>query len=82
MANIMPKHIFQGMTYDQAVASDAARTKVVGNGPFIVDKVVPGESVTFKKNPYYYKGEPKSRWLKSGYCISRFNRSRNESRKI
>ena len=59
MGNIMPKHIFKDMTYDQAVASDAARTKVVGNGPFIVDKVVPGESVTFKKNPYYYKGEPK-----------------------
>ena len=49
MGNIMPKHIFKDMTYDQAVASDAARTKVVGNGPFIVDKVVPGESVTFKK---------------------------------
>ena len=65
MANIMPKHIFQGMTYDQAVASDAARTKVVGNGPFIVDKVVPGESVTFKKNPYYYKGEPKVDGLKA-----------------
>ena len=59
MSNILPKHIFKDMTYDQAVASDAARTKVVGNGPFIVDKVVPGESVTFKKNPYYYKGEPK-----------------------
>ena len=65
MANIMPKHVFKDMTYDQAVASDAARTKVVGNGPFIVDKVVPGESVTFKKNPYYYKGEPKVDGLKA-----------------
>ncbi len=65
MGNIMPKHIFKDMTYDQAVASDAARTKVVGNGPFIVDKVVPGESVTFKKNPYYYKGEPKVDGLKA-----------------
>ena len=65
MANIMPKHVFKDMTYDQAVASDAARTKVVGNGPFVVDKVVPGESVTFKKNPYYYKGEPKVDGLKA-----------------
>ena len=65
MGSIMPKHIFQGMTYDQAVTSDAARTKVVGNGPFIVDKVVAGESVTFKKNPYYYKGEPKVDGLKA-----------------
>nr|EHJ6754294.1 hypothetical protein [Escherichia coli] len=59
MGSILPKHVFKDMTYEQAVTSDAARTKVVGNGPFIVDTVVPGESVTFKKNPYYYKGEPK-----------------------
>ena len=65
MSNILPKHIFKDMTYEQAIASDAARTKVVGNGPFIVDKVVPGESVTFKKNPYYYKGEPKVDGLKA-----------------
>ena len=27
MGNIMPKHIFKDMTYDQAVASDAATYK-------------------------------------------------------
>ena len=62
---MIPKHVFKDMSYQDAVKSDKSRTDVVGNGPFIVDKVVPGESVTFKKNPYYYKGEPKVDGLKA-----------------
>lgn len=58
-SSIIPKHIFDGMSYQQMVESDASRTAVVGNGPFIVKQVVSGESVTFEKNPYYYKGQPK-----------------------
>lgn len=65
LGNMIPKHIFKDMTYKDAAASDAVRKNVVGNGPFIVDKVTPGESVTFKKNPYYYKGEPKVDGLKA-----------------
>ncbi len=62
---MIPKHVFKDMSYADAVKSDKSRTDVVGNGPFIVEKVVPGESVTFKKNPYYFKGEPKVDGLKA-----------------
>lgn len=57
--SVLPKHIFKDMSYQEMVSSDAARTNVVGNGPFVVDKVIPGESVSYKKNPYYFKGQPK-----------------------
>ena len=65
LGQMLPKHVFKDMSYEDAVKSEKSRTDVVGNGPFVVDKVVPGESVTFKKNPYYYKGEPKVEGLKA-----------------
>ena len=65
LGQMLPKHVFKDMSYEDAVKSEKSRTDVVGNGPFVVDKVVPGESVTFKKNPYYYKGEPKVDGLKA-----------------
>ena len=65
LGQMLPKHVFKDMSYADAVKSEKSRTDVVGNGPFVVDKVVPGESVTFKKNPYYYKGEPKVDGLKA-----------------
>ena len=65
LGQMLPKHVFKDMSYEDAVKSDKSRTDVVGNGPFIVEKVVPGESVTFKKNPYYFKGEPKVDGLKA-----------------
>ena len=65
LGQMLPKHVFKDMSYADAVKSEKSRTDVVGNGPFVVDKVVPGESVTFKKNPYYFKGEPKVDGLKA-----------------
>ena len=65
LGQMLPKHVFKDMSYEDAVKSEKSRTDVVGSGPFVVDKVVPGESVTFKKNPYYYKGEPKVDGLKA-----------------
>ena len=65
LGQMLPKHVFKDMSYEDAVKSEKSRTDVVGNGPFVVDKVVPGESVAFKKNPYYYKGEPKVEGLKA-----------------
>ena len=57
---IMPKHIFSAIPVADWEQSDYARTeKVVGLGAFTIESIVPGESVTYKANEYYYKGRPK-----------------------
>ena len=57
---IMQKHIFSTIPVKDWEQSDYVRgTKVVGLGAFTIESIVPGESVTYKANEYYYKGRPK-----------------------
>jgi len=35
--------------------------KPVGNGPYVLEKFIPGQEVRFTANPYYFKGEPKTK---------------------
>ena len=59
-AYIMPKHIFSTIPVKDWEQSEYVRgTKVVGLGAFTIESIVPGESVTYKANEYYYKGRPK-----------------------
>ena len=59
-AYTMPKHIFKDIPVKDWEQSDYVRgNKVVGLGPFTIESVVAGESVTLKANEYYYKGRPK-----------------------
>ena len=58
-SSIIPKHVYEGMTYDEMIASDKTRENIVGNGAFMVEKVIPGETVTYVRNPYYWKGVAK-----------------------
>ena len=59
-AYTMPKHIFKDIPVKEWEQSEYVRgNKVVGLGPFTIESVVAGESVTFKANEYYYKGPPK-----------------------
>ena len=59
-AYIMPKHIFSTIPVKDWEQSEYVRgTKVVGLGAFTIESIVPGESVTYKANKYYYKGRPK-----------------------
>lgn len=45
-------------------------TKVTGNGPYMIESVVPGQEYVLKKNPYYRGGKPDegqlAAWLNSG----------------
>jgi peptide/nickel transport system substrate-binding protein len=54
----MPKHIFQDIPVAEMAESDAVRVNPIGMGPYIVDSIVPGESVVYKKNEDYWRGEP------------------------
>jgi peptide/nickel transport system substrate-binding protein len=55
----MPKHYFQNVPIKNMPSSDQVRKKPIGFGPFVITKIVPGESVEFSPNPYYYRGKPK-----------------------
>lgn len=54
-----PSHILKDIPVKKLIESDAIRKNPVTLGPFAFDKIVPGETVQFVKNKYYWKGEPK-----------------------
>lgn len=55
----LPKHIFEEIPVAEMSASDAVRVNPIGMGPFKVESIVPGESVSYVKNEDYWRGEPK-----------------------
>ena len=55
----LAKHIFEDIAIADMASSDAVRRNPIGYGPYIVDSIVPGESVTLVKNEDYWRGEPK-----------------------
>jgi peptide/nickel transport system substrate-binding protein len=46
---IIPKHAFDKDTFDQTTLKP-----LVGSGPYIVDRVAPGERISFRRNPDYW----------------------------
>lgn len=54
----VPKHIFGDMDVTEISGSPEVREHPIGFGPFIVDHIVPGESVVLVKNEDYWRGEP------------------------
>ena len=59
-AYTMPKHVFKDIPVKDWEQSEYVRgTKVVGLGPFTIESIIPGESVTLKANENFYKGRPK-----------------------
>lgn len=54
-----PSHQLKDIPVAQLIESEPVRKNPVTLGPFKYKKIVPGESVQFVKNKYYWKGEPK-----------------------
>ncbi|SHG25824.1 oligopeptide ABC transporter substrate-binding protein [Ornithinibacillus halophilus] len=54
----LAKHIFEDIPVAEMSSSDEVRKNPIGFGPFKVDEIVPGESVTYVKNDDYWRGEP------------------------
>jgi len=55
----MPKHIFEDIEVADMSESDELRKNPIGIGPFKVESITPGESVTYSKFEDYWQGEPK-----------------------
>lgn len=55
----LPSHIFENIAIDDMANSPYVRTAAaIGVGPFIIDSIVPGESVNFVANENYWQGRP------------------------
>lgn len=54
--SILPKHIYEGV--EDWSTCEAATTNPIGTGPFKFVEATSGVSLTFEKNPDYFKGEP------------------------
>jgi len=46
---VIPSHAFDANTFDQATLKP-----VIGSGPYVIDQVVPGQRIVFKRNPEYW----------------------------
>ena len=46
---IIPKHATDAAKYDETTMAP-----LVGSGPYLIDKVAPGERIVFKRNPNYW----------------------------
>jgi peptide/nickel transport system substrate-binding protein len=55
----LAKHIFGDMAVKDISSSPEVRQNPIGFGPFKVDTIIPGESVTYTKNEDYWRGAPK-----------------------
>ncbi|WP_067729002.1 oligopeptide ABC transporter substrate-binding protein [Oceanobacillus damuensis] len=55
----LPKHIFEEIPIEEMAESDAVRVNPIGFGPFKVETITPGESVTYSANEDYWRGAPK-----------------------
>ena len=53
---ILPKHATEYETFDQSTLEP-----MIGSGPYTMDKIVPGKSITYKRNPDYWAKDIPSR---------------------
>ena len=56
--NIHPKHLLEGIAYKDLLASEYAKTKPVGSGPFKLGEYVPEQYYILEANEEYYAGRP------------------------
>jgi peptide/nickel transport system substrate-binding protein len=55
-AGILPEHLLRGKPLTDAITFN--RSMPVGTGPFMVDRVTPGATISLVRNPAYYGARP------------------------
>lgn len=56
--NAMPLHVFEDMPVEDMPSSDEVRSEPIGLGPYKVEDIQEGESVTMSRNEHYWQGDP------------------------
>lgn len=57
--NVEPKHYLEDIPLTELEAHDNVRLKPLSCGPFVMENVVPGESVEYVPNPHWFGEKPK-----------------------
>lgn len=56
---IIPRHRYEALVesgrFNEALGTDTPPDQIVGTGPFLLDRVDPGQQVILKRNPRYYR---------------------------
>jgi peptide/nickel transport system substrate-binding protein len=56
---IVPRHkleeVWKAGKFNQAWVVSTPPSDIVGTGPFVITKYVPGQTITFKRNPYHWR---------------------------
>lgn len=55
MTPVIPAHAFDRDTFDQSTLKP-----VTGSGPYVIDEVIPGQRIVFKRNPDYWGADKPS----------------------
>lgn len=55
---ILPKHIWEHVPANQYKTAMQDPKNLIGDGPYVISKIVRGQSITLVKNPNYYGGKP------------------------
>ncbi|UOF90531.1 ABC transporter substrate-binding protein [Fodinisporobacter ferrooxydans] len=58
MTQVLPKHIWANVPPDQYKIKMQDPKMLIGDGPFKITGIKPGESCTYVRNPDYYGGKP------------------------
>ncbi|WP_056949899.1 oligopeptide ABC transporter substrate-binding protein [Lacticaseibacillus nasuensis] len=58
-----PYHYLKSVPFKKLASSDQVRKSPLFFGPYVMSKIVPGQSVAYTANKYYWKGEPKTKKL-------------------
>ena len=54
-----PAHYLKDIPVKDLESSDQVRKNPLSYGPFVIDKVTPGEAVQYTVNEHYFGGKPK-----------------------
>jgi peptide/nickel transport system substrate-binding protein len=53
----LPEHLWGDLSAAELLDADVSNRKPVGWGPYVIEEINPGESITFKKNENYFRAD-------------------------